>query len=283
MNFLNILEFKIIAYFFNVTKFLNTLKFFEISKFFKISNFFIFLFLFFYFYFLFFKFLKLFLIISECYVSNFLFSFLKIYTTFYVFFPKEEPINVEAIACVGMNHFYADQPELSLRFYRRLLQMGVCNAELYNNLGLCCFYAQQFDMSLACMDRALSLTEDDETQSEVWYNIGHIALAMGDTSLAYQCFRLSLVANNSHAESFNNLGVLEMRRGKADSSKALFNSAASAGHHLFEPNYNLASLAARTGDLQTSYVVVKKSLALFPTHFESKELLERLNSYFSLL
>jgi hypothetical protein len=29
---------------------------------------------------------------------------------------------VEAIACIGMNHFYADQPELSLRFYRRLLQ-----------------------------------------------------------------------------------------------------------------------------------------------------------------
>ena len=55
---------------------------------------------------------------------------------------QEEPINVEAIACVGMNHFYADQPELSLRFYRRLLQMGVSNSELYNNLGLCCFYAQ---------------------------------------------------------------------------------------------------------------------------------------------
>ena len=73
---------------------------------------------------------------------------------------QEEPINVEAIACVGMNHFYADQPEVSLRFYRRLLQMGVSNAELYNNLGLCCFYAQQYDMSLACMDRALTMATD---------------------------------------------------------------------------------------------------------------------------
>ena len=59
-----------------------------------------------------------------------------------------------------MNHFYADQPEVSLRFYRRLLQMGVSNAELYNNLGLCCFYAQQYDMSLACMDRALTMATD---------------------------------------------------------------------------------------------------------------------------
>ena len=62
-----------------------------------------------------------------------------------------------------MEHFYADQPELSLRFYRRLLQMGVHNAELYNNLGLCCFYAQQYDMALTCMERALSLSEETET------------------------------------------------------------------------------------------------------------------------
>ncbi len=96
---------------------------------------------------------------------------------------------MEAIACIGMNHFYSDQPELSLRFYRRLLQvslkkpkegvrqtfvivlthslsllltqMGINNAELFNNLGLCCFYAQQYDMALACMERALSLATED--------------------------------------------------------------------------------------------------------------------------
>ena len=56
----------------------------------------------------------------------------------------EDSTHVEAIACIGrynsfklsmfcrvhiqfegMNHFYSDQPELSLRFYRRLLQMGI--------------------------------------------------------------------------------------------------------------------------------------------------------------
>jgi hypothetical protein len=37
-------------------------------------------------------------------------------------FLQEDAINVEGIACIGMNHFYSDQPELSLRFYRRLLQ-----------------------------------------------------------------------------------------------------------------------------------------------------------------
>ena len=73
---------------------------------------------------------------------------LSLSTKYYKMILIEDSINVEAIACIGMEHFYADQPELSLRFYRRLLQMGMYNAELYNNLGLSCFYAQQYDMTL---------------------------------------------------------------------------------------------------------------------------------------
>ena len=53
--------------------------------------------------------------------------------------------------------------------------MGVYNAELFNNLGLCCFYAQQYDMTLTCFERALSLA-DDQTLPDVWFNIGHVAL-----------------------------------------------------------------------------------------------------------
>ena len=53
--------------------------------------------------------------------------------------------------------------------------MGVYNSELYNNLGLCCFYAQQYDMTLTCFERALSLG-NDQNLGDVWYNIGHAAL-----------------------------------------------------------------------------------------------------------
>ena len=53
--------------------------------------------------------------------------------------------------------------------------MGVYNAELFNNLGLGCFYAQQYDMTLNCFERALSLASD-ENMADVWYNIGHVAV-----------------------------------------------------------------------------------------------------------
>ena len=35
-------------------------------------------------------------------------------------------------------------------------------------------------------------------------------------NLAYQAFRLCLANNNDHAEAYNNLGVLEMRKGHVD-------------------------------------------------------------------
>jgi len=53
--------------------------------------------------------------------------------------------------------------------------MGVYNAELFNNLGLCCFYAQQYDHTISCFERALSLATD-ENAADVWYNISHIAI-----------------------------------------------------------------------------------------------------------
>lgn len=59
--------------------------------------------------------------------------------------------------------------------FRRLLQMGLYNAELFNNLGLCCFYAQQYDMTLSCFQHALSLAKDDDV-ADIWYNIGLIAI-----------------------------------------------------------------------------------------------------------
>ena len=56
--------------------------------------------------------------------------------------------------------------------------MGVYNSELFNNVGLCCFYAQQYDMTLTCFERALSLATE-EMVADIWYNVGHVALVSG--------------------------------------------------------------------------------------------------------
>ena len=190
--------------------------------------------------------------------------------------------NVEAVACLASHHFYTDQPEIALRYYRRLLQMGVNNTELWNNMGLCCFYASQYDMTLSCFERALSLADDDN-MSEVWYNLGQVAVGIGDLNLAYQAFKISVSVDSNHAESFNNLGVLEIRKGNAEAGKSNFEAARSLAEHVFEPFYNQALLAFKTGDFQESFELVTKALEVFPEHADSLELKKQLTQHFTLL
>ena len=151
--------------------------------------------------------------------------------------------NVEAIACIANNYFYSDQPEVALKFYRRLLQMGVYNSEIFNNIGLCCFYAQQYDLIFSCFERALVLASNDMQIADIWYNLGHVSLGVGDSSLAYQCFRLCLIYNNDSIEAYNNLGVLEMAHGRNELAKSFFQAAQSLGPNIFEPNFNNGFLA----------------------------------------
>lgn len=190
--------------------------------------------------------------------------------------------HVEAIACIATHHFYTDQPEIALRFYRRLLQMGVYNAELFTNLGLCCFFAQQYDMTLNCFERALSLASD-ENMSDVWYNIGHIAVGIGDIQLAHQCFRLALASNNDHAEAYNNLGVLEMRKGHTEQARAFLQAAAGLAPHMYEPHYNHGLLSLKIGDLQSSHNSISKSLEGYPDHSDSRNVLTQLKEDFAAL
>lgn len=89
---------------------------------------------------------------------------------------KLDNTNIEAIACIAANHFYNDQPEISLKFYRRLLQMGVATAAVFNNIALCCFHAQQYDLIVACFLKALAVATTNEDRAEIWYNIGEMAL-----------------------------------------------------------------------------------------------------------
>ncbi len=70
-------------------------------------------------------------------------------------------------------------------------------------------------MALSCFDRALAIS-DDTNASDVWYNIGHVGIGIGDLGLAYQSFKIAVSLNPNHAEAFNNLGVLELRRGNIE-------------------------------------------------------------------
>ena len=189
--------------------------------------------------------------------------------------------HVESIAQMATTHFYSDQPEVALRYYRRLVQMGVNNCEIWNNLGLCCFYASQYDMCLSCFDRALAQATDANA-GDVWYNIGQLGVGIGDLNLAAQSFKVAISIDNGHAESYNNLGILELRKNNLEASRGFFKTATSLGPHLFEPFFNGALVAFKMGDCQESWDLANKALQAYPEHQESKELLKQLRKQFTM-
>merc|ERR1712098_243247 len=71
------------------------------------------------------------------------------------------------------------------------------------------------DMCLTCFERALQSAESD-TQGDIWYNISHIAIGIGDLGLAYQALKVALAADPSHVEAQNNLAVLELKKGNIE-------------------------------------------------------------------
>ena len=187
--------------------------------------------------------------------------------------------NFEAIACIGSNHFYNDMPEVALKFYKRLFELGINSAEVWNNLGLCAFYANQFDFCLSCFERGLLLA-DDETASDIWYNISHVAIIIGDLNLGYQALKIALAYNSEHFEAFNNIGVLEIKKGNYEQAKSNFLRSCNGTQFSFEPYYNYAALRYKQGNNEEALKFAEKSIGIFPQHYESKELIEKINNEF---
>ena len=107
--------------------------------------------------------------------------------------------------------------------------------------------------------------------------------------MAYQALKNAISADHNHAESFNNLGVLELKRGNvdpeqaADQARSNFATSSRLTQYLFEPCYNGGLLAYKFGEFQESYNLTKKAIDIFPDHADSKELMKTLTQHFSLV
>ncbi|XP_014362470.2 tetratricopeptide repeat protein 8 [Papilio machaon] len=104
----------------------------------------------------------------------------------------QDPFNMEAVANIAMYNFYNDQPEIAMRYYRRLLATTPPGSEIYNNLGLCCLYCSQWDLILPCFRQSLFFSTSPSSKADIWFNLAHVALSTGDMSLARRCLQVSL-------------------------------------------------------------------------------------------
>lgn len=203
---------------------------------------------------------------------------------------------------------------------RRLLQMGVGKAALYCNLGLCCYYSQQWDLAVGCVEKALALLDAD-TAADLWYNVGHIALVWHpgsgtgkrgggvrwDAGWRGRGAGLPVLPTGTgHGRRARGGGDEPGRGGDAAGAaepgqvplpvrhahrrphlRALLQLRAA---HLPGPHpsplpsvalFNVALFPLQMGDFQASYGAVLQSLAIFPEHADSAQLKRRLDKLFT--
>lgn len=199
---------------------------------------------------------------------------------------KCDASSIEAMACCGAQYFYLEQFEVALQFFKRLLQMGLQNSELWCNIALCAYFCKQYDVVLQCFKQALALCADDDVLlSNIWYNIAAVLVACGDIPFALRALKIALAANPQHGEAWNNLAVLERQSNAKNYEAAIlhFESAHSAADFLYEPLYNAALAHYEAGNCQLALQKVLSALTVFPTHFASKKLHEKLQSEFNIL
>lgn len=176
-----------------------------------------------------------------------------------------------------------------------------------NNLGLCCFYAQQYDMTLSCFERALALA-DDENMADVWYNISQVFQRMKQVLIS-TCHRLPLVLVmlvcptklsrlpprlipttqklstilecwNWEKITWSNPGSISKHQQVISVDCFLLFCASGLAPHLYQPLLNEAILLFRLGEFQDSFKLVKKVLELYPEHEEAKDLMKQLVALF---
>lgn len=63
--------------------------------------------------------------------------------------------------------------------------MGVNSPELFLNVGLCCFFCQQLELALGCVEQAHA-TANEEVHADLWFNTAHIAFV----SIKIKCYRI---------------------------------------------------------------------------------------------
>ena len=118
------------------------------------------------------------------------------------------------------------------------------------------------------------------------YNLGQVAVGIGDLGLAYQCFKIATSVDPNHSESYNNLGVyflsplpfcslvpllspllthlqvLDMRKSNLEQARSNFRTASNLGPQLHEPLYNSCNFPSPSPSLSSSSLPPLPSLSL---------------------
>lgn len=111
------------------------------------------------------------------------------------------------------------RPLKALEGYENLLNAGVVDGEVYNNLGQLYFQQQQYEKAQSAFAKAVEKLESPDKKTNAQYNLGNAAFQLGDMETARKAYEKVLLERPDDFDAKYNLEKVLLLLGQLKSSQ----------------------------------------------------------------
>jgi tetratricopeptide (TPR) repeat protein len=163
--------------------------------------------------------------------------------------------------------------QLKVRYFREAIRLNPSYSLAELQLGKMYYNNHEYEQAASWLSK---IPKDDRASGEATFLLGMSEYYRGNldrsyTAFSYLSIRLPLT------EVYNNLGVVDARRGRRTAAIEYFSKAVAADPKDADYRFNLALALFKNGDSAGAAHQLKEELQLRPTDTEGKSLLEMIN------
>jgi Tfp pilus assembly protein PilF/TolB-like protein len=167
----------------------------------------------------------------------------------------------------------ATDHQQKVRYFHNALKLNPGYTLAMMQLGKTCYDAHEYESASLWFGR---VPKDDPAAGEANFLLGMSELYRGNFEKAFNAFN-SLAARLPLTEVYNNMGVVEARRGRRAAAVGYFSKAVDADPNDADYRFNLAVAMFKNGDSTGAARQLREELQQRPTDGEAKSLLDMIN------
>jgi tetratricopeptide (TPR) repeat protein len=190
-------------------------------------------------------------------------------TTREQFFKAAPPIRLDVFENFMRGVVSTSNPQ-KIRYFKEALKADPNYSEAAFQLGKVYYESHDYEQAITWLAK---VPNDDPEAGEATFLLGMSAYNHGDMNRAYSAFN-SLIMRLPLTVVYNNLGVVDARRGRRTAALDFFSKAVAADPNDADYRFNLAVAQFKNGDNTAAMRQLREELQLRPTDAEAKALLD---------
>jgi protein O-GlcNAc transferase len=172
------------------------------------------------------------------------------------------PENPDALALLGVAHFYLHNYDLAIAYSEKALQYAPNNAYAYFNLGNAYREKKQYSEAIACYRKTVEMKPE---LGDAYYNLGTIFQDTNKIQDAISCYKKALQFNPDDTDAYYNLGIVLKDAAQFEEAQHYFQKALELNPNLVGAYNHLALIFQSENKVQKAISFYRKALELNPS------------------